>query len=311
MPDSEIIALIAALDQPDPDIRRIAVMQAVDWVHDHSHLFARASRDEDAGVRLEAVKALEGDASGDGVNALVDRLGDEDAEIRAAAAESLVEILDPAAGPVLLVRLEGVQGQARAAVLAGLRKLRQDGALEPALDCLGDPLASVRLEAVRVLGYLRHSGAVAGLTERIAVDGDAEVRRAAVGALGFADPEAAAPALLLGLRDADWQTREEAAVTLGKLLPGMAVGGLIIALDDQYWQVRLKAAVALGKLKAPAAVPALIGQLSHAIGNLRREAVNALAAIGDRSAVPALTEALSDTDVEVRKSARRALDALA
>lgn len=311
MPDSEIIALIAALDQPDPDIRRIAVMQAADWVHEHPHLFAHASRDGDAGVRLEAVRALEGDASEEGVNALVDRLEDPEADIRVAAAESLAEILDAAAGPVLLARLAGARGQARAAILGSLRKLRQEGALEPALDCLGDPLVSVRLEAVRVLGYLRHERAVAGLAERVVVDIDPEVRRAAVGALGFAEPDAAAPALLRALADPDWQTREEAAVTLGKLLPAEAANGLIAVLDDQYWQVRLKAAVALGRLKAGAAVPALIAQLSHAIGNLRREAVNALAAIGDRSAVPALTEALNDADVEVRKSARRALDALA
>jgi len=311
MPDSEIIALIAALDEADPEIRRIAVMQAADGVHEHPDLFARASRDLDAGVRLEAVKTLEGDASAEGINALVDRLDDEDEEIRGAAAESLAEILDEAAGPVLLARLPGVTGPARAAVLAALRKLRQPGALAPAIALLGDPLALVRREAVRVLGYLRDANALEHLAERVFHDQDAEVRRAALGALGFGGDDLVVSALVQGLTDEDWQNREEAAVTLAKLLPPGAEAGLIAALDDDYWQVRLKSAHVLGKLKSAAAVPGLIAALSHPIGNLRKEAAGALGAIGDRAAVPALTAALGDQDVEVRKVAQRALDALA
>lgn len=309
--DPEITALVIALEDSDPEIRRIAVMQAVDWVHDEPAPFARASRDPDAGVRLEAVKALEGDSSEVGVNALVDRLDDAEADIRAAAAQSLAEILDEAAGPVLLARLAGVSGLARAAVLAGLRKLRQPGALAPAIALLGDAAPQVRLEAVRVLGYLRDDVAIPHLAERAVDDPEAEIRRAALGALGFGPGDVVTAALVRGLADADWQNREEAAVTLGKLLPPQAADGLIAALEDSHWQVRLKAAVALGKLKEEGAIPGLMAALSHSIGNLRREAVNALGAIGSKDAIPALTAALQDGDVEVRKAAQRALDALA
>jgi HEAT repeat protein len=305
--DPEIAALLTALDDPDAEIRRIGVLQAVDAAEEHPHLFARASRDSDAGVRLEAVRALEGDASDEGVNALVDRLDDDDSEVRTVAALSLAEILDEVAGPVLLRRLETAQGQARAAILGGLRKLRLAEAFLPALASLNDPLAAVRREAVGVLGYLRDAGALPALAERVGRDSDAEVRRAAVGALAFGSGDGVLPGLLSGLRDSDWQTREEAAVTLGRLLLAGSAADLIAALNDDYWQVRLKAANALGKLKEERAVAGLIAALSHPIGNLRKEAADALGAIGHRDAIPALTAALEDPDVEVRKVAERAL----
>jgi HEAT repeat protein len=312
MADSEFAVLITALENPDPQIRRIGILQAADAAHEYPQWFARASRDVDAGVRLEAVRALEGDATPDGVDALVDRLGDADPEIRQVAAESLAEIRDTAAGVTLLARLESAQGLAKAAILAGLRKLRLSEAFGPAVAALTDPLAIVRREAVGVLGYLRDSRALPALAERVSQDSDAEVRRAAVGALAFGDGEAVLSGLLQGLRDADWQTREESAVTLARLQPIGAADGLIVALaGDDYWQVRLKAANALGKLKETRAVPGLIETLSHPIGNLRKEAADALGAIGHPDAVPALTAALTDSDVEVRKVAERALARLA
>ena len=106
---TELQDLLDGLDDPDP------------------------SADPDASVRLEAVRALEGESAAPAVNALVDRLDDEDEDVAEAAATSLAEILDPIAAPVLLARLDGTQGITRAAILAGLRKLRFPPALTPAI----------------------------------------------------------------------------------------------------------------------------------------------------------------------------------
>jgi HEAT repeat protein len=307
--DSEIAALREALDHADPDIRRLAVAQSADLAHDAPALFAHASRDPNAGVRLEAVRALEGEGAAEAVAALADRLEDSDPDVASAAAESLGEILDSHAGPILLQRLDHAYGAAKAALLAALRKLRLPAAATPAIAALGDPSPAVRREAVGVLAYLRDDQAVSALSDRAVHDPDTEVRRAAIGGLRFA-AERALPAVLHGLRDSDWQNREEAAVTLAKLNLPDATDGLIAALDDSYWQVRVKAAVALGSLQASSAVPALIATLAHPLTNVRKEAANALGAIGDPEAAVALRALLQDSDIEVRKAAARALTAL-
>jgi HEAT repeat protein len=307
--DSEVAALRAALLHPDPDIRRLAVAQTADLAHDEPALFASASRDADAGVRLEAVRALEGEGAADAVVALAERLDDSDPDVAAAAAQSLGEILDPEAGPILLERLQRAEGAAKAAILAALRKLRLPNAVAAAIAALSDPLPAVRREAIGVLAYLRDEQAVPALSDRAVHDADAEVRRTAIGGLRFA-AERALPTFLQGLQDSDWQNREEAAVTLAKLNLADAADALIAALDDSYWQVRLKAAVALGGFKARSAVPELIQTLAHPVANLRKEAANALGSIGDRRAAAALSQLLQDSDIEVRKAGTRALAAL-
>lgn len=310
MNDPELAALLQGLEDNDPVARLVALVQAADLAPDYPEVFAGASRDPDPGVRLEAVRALEGEGAAVAVHALVDRL-DDTPDIARAAAVSLAEILDAAAGPVLVERLAGTKGGARAAVLAALRKLRPPAALLPALGALNDPVPQVRREAVGVLAYLRDERALSALSQRVAEDEDADVRRAAVGALAFAADDGVLPALLHALGDDDWQTREEAAVVLGKLrLPG-AVDGLVrVLVSDATWQVRLKAAAALGGLRDHRALPALLGALEHPIPNLRKEAAAALGALGDAGAAAGLSALAADPDIEVRKAAARALQEL-
>lgn len=307
---AELDDLLAALDHSDPGVRLLAVMQAADLAEDDCAPFVCASRDADAGVRLEAVRALEGNAQAAAVHALVDRLGDEVVEVSQAAAVSLAEIVNVEAAPVLLLRLAQAEGVTKAALLAALRKLRHDDAAVPALVALSDPLPQVRREAVGVLAYLRHGGAIPDLERLVVGDEDASVRLASVGALTFVAGGAVPVALLAALADPDWQVREAAAVTLAKLRAVAASDALIAALGDSHWQVRLKVAAALAGLGSAKAVEPLIAQLDHPIANLRKEAAAALGAIGNSAAIPALSVVAGDPDIEVRKAAARALEAL-
>ncbi|MDR9029069.1 hypothetical protein FEP55_04427 [Burkholderia multivorans] len=197
----------------------------------------------------------------------------------------------------------------RAAVLRGLRELRDPDAYAPALRALEDGTAAVRAEAVAVLGWLKDARALAPLARIATADADAAVRRIAVGALGFAASGDAdvADALLVALRDREWQVREEAAATLGKLRIAAARAPLVTALDDDYWQVRLRAARALGQLRDAAAAPAVAALLAHSISNLRKEAALALGELRDPASLPALHAALDDRDPEVRKAVRIAI----
>ena len=199
----------------------------------------------------------------------------------------------------------------RAAALRGVRELRVQDSFGPALDALNDQDAQVRREAVAVLGYLKCPEALQALNAIVAGDPSPEVRRAAAGAIGFANDAATLaavlPALLAALDDPEWQVREEAATTLGKVRLQDAAPNLIAALDDAYWQVRLRAARSLGRLKSSAALPGLIAALTHTISNLRKEAALALGEIASPLALQALQVAAEDPDPEVRKSARLAI----
>ncbi|WP_455776691.1 HEAT repeat domain-containing protein, partial [Burkholderia stabilis] len=169
--------------------------------------------------------------------------------------------------------------------------------------------SAVRAEAVAVLGWLRDRRALSPLARIVTADVDADVRRVAVGALGFAAPDdtTVITALLAALRDAEWQVREESAGTLGKLRVALARDPLVAALDDDYWQVRLRAVRALGQLRDAVAAPAVVALLAHTISNLRKEAALALGELRDAGTLPALHDALEDRDPEVRKAVRIAI----
>lgn len=232
------------LDQPglDPDLlarakaadagaRRVALIEAYDEAELYRDLFVAAARDPDAGVRIEAARGLEGVTTEAAVGALVALLEDSDEEVRAVAAEALSEIPVRDAGPLLVRHLSATTGAARGALLAALRELRLAEALEPARDALTDALPDVRREAIGVLGYLQDERAADDLAQSATRDNSAAVRRAAVGALAFSQAPAARAAIVAALDDPDWQTREAAAETLGRMRAREAVAALIASLS--------------------------------------------------------------------------------
>jgi HEAT repeat protein len=308
---AEAAAPLARLADVDPAVRRIALFELAD-LEDPALLpaFVAALRDDLAPeVRREAAAVLAAWEEDDVVEALCAALLDVDEGVRAAAAQSLSELKAPSSGHVLRNWAARPEPFVRRSVLRALRELRFAQAFEPALHALPDASAEVRIEAVAVLGWLKDPRALAPLAELAAGDTHADVRRAAVGALGFASPSdpAIVDALLAALRDDAWQVREEAATTLGKLRAASASGPLIAALDDAYWQVRLRAVRALGQLRDAHSASAVAALLSHRISNLRKEAALALGELGSRDALPALHAALEDRDPDVRKALRIAI----
>ncbi|KFL53100.1 PBS lyase [Burkholderia pyrrocinia] len=309
--DPDRAALVARLAAPDASVRRIALLELADLEESgFIPAFVAALRDDpSADVRSEAARVLGAWEQPDVVDALCRALLDQDDGVRATAAQSLSELKDAASGAVLCSWADRPEPYVRSAVLRGLRELRAPDAFAPALHALDADTAAVRAEAVAVLGWLRDIRALSPLARVATTDADADVRRVAVGAIGFATPgnTTVVAALLAALRDTVWQVREEAATTLGKLRITAAREPLVAALDDDYWQVRLRAARALGQLRDAAAAPAVVALLSHAISNLRKEAALALGELRDRATLPALTHALDDHDPEVRKAVRIAI----
>lgn len=313
--------LLARLQSGDSGIRRLALLELTDFAGDeHTPLFIAALGDTDADVRLEAARALEALECPQSAHALALALNDSDDSVRDAAAQALSELKLPASAiPLLALLPPHARDQApqwtpaaHAALLRALRELRAPGSLEPGLLALGNADATVRREAVAVLGWLKHPSALAPLGVVAGNDPAQEVRRAAIGALGYAPganvaAEAVHSALLAGLADVSWQVREEAAGVLGKLATPGAGDALLPLLNDPYWQVRLRAARSLGRLRHAPAVTPLADALRTPVANLRKEAALALGEIRLPQALPALATVADDPDPDVRKSVRLAI----
>lgn len=307
--DPAIGALAPRLADPDPAVRRVAVLQLADLEDEAGVplLLHRLQTDPAGTVRAEAARTLASWELEEVVPALAAALADPSRDVAEAAAQGLLELKNPASGAALLPWVSHDDPFVRAAAWRGLRELRYAAGFDAAMAALSDAAAPVRREAVTVLGWLRRSEALPALAQVAASDADTEVRRAAAGALGLAADPCARDALLPALRDSAWQVREEAAQTLGKLKFPEAVRHLIEALEDPYWQVRLQAARALGKLRDRSALVPLTAQLAHPISNLRKEAALSLGSLQNAAALPALAAAANDADPEVRKAVRIAL----
>lgn len=303
---------LVRLQADDATVRRLAVLELAD-LEDEEYLpalSAALARDPDAEVRAEAARVLAGWDRAEVVDALAAALLDSEPRVRELAAQSLSELKDPSVGARLLPYARHEQAFVRASALHAMRELRIPEAAEPAEAALEHADPSVRREGVSVLGWLRHGPALPRLAALARNDDDVEVRRIAIGALGFADASVLS-ALLSALEDEAWIVREEAATTLAKLRLSEALPALCAAMDDPYWQVRVRAARALGRLADPRALEPLLLALAHEVSNLRKEAAIALGELGDLRARPALEASASDADPEVRKAVRVALTRLA
>ncbi|HWT39625.1 MAG TPA: HEAT repeat domain-containing protein [Paraburkholderia sp.] len=307
----EAAALLPRLTDEDAAVRRIALIELADLEDPDAlqPIVAALKHDASSDVRSEAARVLGAWEQHDIIEALCNALRDTDDNVREAAASSLSALKQTSSGAVLCVWADDPAPFVQRAILRALRELRCADAFAPALRALEHEDSNVRIEAVGVLGWLKDARALAPLADIAVRDATAEIRRTAVGALGFAlaDDPVTSPALLHALVDPAWQVREEAATTLGKLRAKSARDALIAALDDAYWQVRLRAARGLGQLGDRVAAQPLVALLSHAISNLRKEAALALGELRDPSTAAALRLALDDPDPEVRKAVRIAL----
>lgn len=307
----DVAALLPRFADADPVVRRIALLDLADLEEpDALPAIAHALlHDRSPDVRREAARVLGSWEEAWIIDALCQALLDVDHEVRANAAQSLSALKDAASGPVLQRWTDHSDPFVLAAVLRGLRELRHPGALDAALRATRHVDDAVRVEAVVLLGWLKDARALPALAHAATSDANPDIRRAAVGALGFAavDDSAASSALLHALADPVWQVREEAATTLGKLHARSARDALIAALADDYWQVRLRVVRALGQIGDRAAALPVAALLTSAISNLRKEAALSLGELRDPNTRDALRTALDDADPDVRKAVRIAL----
>ncbi|MFI9809356.1 fumarate reductase/succinate dehydrogenase flavoprotein subunit [Streptomyces sp. NPDC052301] len=273
--------------------------------------------DADPAVRRTAVSVLTETVPPGTGQALAGALADPDAEVRAAAAASLRELVEtlpaePALGTTLAGALTQTDPVVRAAALDVLRALRLGEAVLFAA-ALDDPDIGVRTEAVRALVSVDAVGPLAGAAD----DPSREVRvtvakaLAAVGSssLTAADQELRSATLDRLTEDADPLVRGAALGALATTgSPAPLAARAVAALADPAWQVRSGAATALSAADAYTAVPALAKALGDPNADVRKAAVLALSRHrATEEARAALATATTDSDADVRAYAARGL----
>ena len=271
------------------------------------------------------------------VLALIDRLKDVDAEVRAAAAQSLGKLEDARAVPGLVAALSDREASVRSAAagalgtftdaraISGLTRLLSDssrdvrkealGALSdyeegisapPIIRLLDDSDADLRQAAAHTLGQLKDRSAGAALA-RLVRDPSPDVRQAAIQALGELRDMAHGPAIVPALTDANSDVREQALGTLIDLRAPIAEPTLLTLMRDPDADVRAKAAELAGERSVIGAIPTLRRMLDDSDRDVREHAVSALSEIADPAAATALRAALTSTDAKVRRAAADAL----
>ncbi|MET9911504.1 fumarate reductase/succinate dehydrogenase flavoprotein subunit [Streptomyces sp. NPDC006476] len=289
--------------------------------------------DPASAVRREAVAVLTETVPPGTGPALAEALRDGAAEVRAAAAASLRELVEtlPAEATLrdgLAAALTVADPVVRAAALDVLRALRLgDAALFAG--ALTDAEIPVRIEAVRALVSV---DAATELARAATVDPSREVRvtlakalatvwaEGGAGTVGSDDtgpddtgpgsPSATILAALADLaQDPDALVQGAAYGALGTTgCPPPLAARAVAALSASAWQVRSGAATALSAAESDVAVPALAKALADPNADVRKAAVLALTRHNHTAdARAALATATTDTDADVRAYAARAL----
>ncbi len=174
---------------------------------------------------------------------------------------------------------------------------------------LDDDDATVRVHAAEALWRIdRHARAIPALVQMTRWPrGPGPYQAvAALGRIG-SPTDAAISALVAALRHADADVRRAAVRALGQLGPA-AISALEQTLAGPDHEVRRRAVEALGQI-GPEALPSLIESLRNESPPARRAAARALGRLGAKAkaAEPALIVAVNDADPHVQEAAARAL----
>jgi len=287
-PDA-VEALITALENEDPEIRRraaltLAFMEGNSQAMEASlGFFVLRLDDPDLLARQEAASVVARLLDGlgqSGMETLMNSLGQE-------ATVKLMAVLEYAREPVRtqIVLILADAGDWR------MRELLSDIAQ------YGDDEES-RAAAAEALFQIHITTLSAGSSE--------QQRDAAWGLADLGDHRAVEP-LIAALQEADGAVRGAAAQALGVLGDPAAFDPLVAALQDPDGAVRIDAAQALGVLGDPAAFEPLVAALSDEDAGVRHYGAVALGGLNDPRAVEPLMISLGDESAHVRDGALKGL----
>jgi HEAT repeat protein len=241
--DQVVDALTHALLDKSIYVRRSAydALKVIEYNKIIKSLISSLS-DPDYTIRLEGIIALGKIADKRSSKALVKALSDNDVNIRKYAVSALGRIKDKKTlGPILGL-LGDLDGGVRKEAVKALGSIEDERAVPGLLKALKDTEPSVREEAFAALNGFRYFMNSAPFIT--ALRGGADVRKAAVKALGRVKGGRAVEPLIGALEDPDEAVRFEAQHALARM-GKYAIKPLRAALNDERDQVRSGAARAL------------------------------------------------------------------
>lgn len=211
--------------------------------------FAAALQDEDASIRAQAAQALGSMESEAAVEMLSAALrDDDDARVRSQAAWALGMIESAAAVPVLSEVLASDEDRVRKQAVWALGMIESSDAVQPLAAALSDEDAGIRSKAAWALGMIESPDAVAALVDALG-DAEARVRSQAVWALGMIEDAGGVEALTATLRGDDSpEVRKQAAWALGMIEDEGGLDALLDAMTDDNLEVRKTALWAVGQI---------------------------------------------------------------
>lgn len=333
-----VATLVQSAMDSDSDVRRLAVAIAADvGTPEVLPAILSAASDDDPEVRSMALASLARHPDPSGSTVASQAISHPDASVRAHAVDALVACASDPDGVETLLRplLVDQDPGVRARAAAGLFRVRPgSGATDRVVVMIRSPDPATRAAAVIALGDL---GERADLVEQAVTDADADVRKAALGALAAVGGNGH-KALVLALGDSDAGVREAAVATLtalgsevvdlleGALADPLREGEALRALrmigGAQYEHVR---DYAHAQVEAAAQYGQLARRLGHNVDepiellarSLRmrmiRHATNALwasASLGDTNRLGPAIESLTSPNPGQRANALEAIDSL-
>ncbi len=319
--------LTAALDDPSPEVARVAMRRLVGLLGAGAAaaLRARVLR-VDLSLVADFTKALQRIGDDEVLGIATTALQDQRSTRRLAAIRALGALADRRAVQQLRAALDDDVGGVRAAALDALAQLGEDGGAGIGADCarlVSDPIPHVRIAAVRAVARLaahpgpmlapaagdqdrlvrlavaRHARSLPERSARVLLgDPDLRVREAAARAAGAR--EIGVLAVLL-VEDRARDVRRAAAHALGAMQDHRVADLLVPGLEDRDALVRAAVLHELEHLRTKTDVARrLCDELESGRADRRRACLYALARLDVRVGEAAVSRAASDPDPDVR-----------
>jgi HEAT repeat protein len=271
---------------------------------------------------------------------LIQAIDDDNAKVRLEATYALGVVGRPPLpedqAQRLTKALDHYDPAVRAAAARVVARLQVTQAGDVLLKAINDSHAEVRYAAMRALGMLHETRAVAPLTEQLAFYKKGEGAWSALDALARLAQPTSAPLFKERLTDKDPNIRRAAAEGLGRLGDKSAIGQLESGVTaDESEPVRIAMAFALQKLGGnyvtrivdamdsarilpqaeeylfelgPSIAPSLYPRLQETDATIREGVAEVLGMIGDEKAIQLLQSVTQDHDANVANAAKRAIE---
>jgi beta-lactamase regulating signal transducer with metallopeptidase domain len=209
------------------------------------------------------------------VRAVMERLRDDDSEVRQAAAHALGRLKDPISIDALVRALDDEDEDVRHSALDALTNFERGVAAAPIRRLLSSSDEEMRATAIGMLGDMKDRASIPEIT-RLVSDSSEDVRHRALHALEELDAPIADDLISRVLSDRSSEIRQVAAQIAGERRLVSLVPKLIAMMEDANGEVRSTAAEALTEMKTEASHRALRMAITHRDARVRRIAVDYL-----------------------------------